>query len=251
MPELDPLESRLESGIRAFADRALTSVDAAATAEHARHHGRTARLSWPGIAVPIPVSILVVLALLLLALALSLGAGAAWDRQSSVLPIALASPSAPAPASHNPSPTPRPTPTVAPDAPANATGTGSSTVQSPGTITLDTKGIAHRQGVVIELTADMDDPRVTGTGTYQLDIDASGAFGFASGSLRLITADGAWEGSCTGSTWNDLRAGDLSCWLVGSAAHAGLTYYLDHRFGAGSEPDAFSGVILASTPPSP
>jgi hypothetical protein len=251
MPELNPFDTRLEAEIRAFADRALTSVDAAAMAEHATRHRRAGRLSWHGVVVPVPVSILIVLALLLAALALSLGAGAPWSHQGSVLPIALASPTAAAPASHTPSPTPRPTPTVAPDAPAYATGTGSSTVQSPGTTTLDAKGIAHTQDVVIELTADMDDPRVTGTGTYQLAIDASGAFGFASGSLRLITADGAWEGSCTGSTWNDLRAGDLSCWLVGSAAHAGLTYYLDHRFGAGSEPDAFLGVILASTPPSP
>ena len=35
MPELDPFDARLRAGVRSFADRALTSVDAAATADAA------------------------------------------------------------------------------------------------------------------------------------------------------------------------------------------------------------------------
>ena len=30
-----------------------------------------------------------------------------------------------------------------------------------------------------------------------------------------------------------------------------MTFYLNHRFGGGSEPDAFLGMILAAEPPSP
>ena len=64
---------------------------------------------------------------------------------------------------------------------------------------------------------------------------------------RAATNRVAWEGSCTGSTWNDLRAGDLSCWLVGSGAYKGLTYYMHARTVDLSV--AVDGVILPAPPP--
>ena len=132
-----------------------------------------------------------------------------------------------------------PTPTVAPDAPAYVTGTGIRTQQSAGTTTLDNKGIAHTLGVVIGVATDLDDPRVTGTGTYRLSVDASGSLGFTQGTFRLDVPGGAWEGTCSGSTWADLGAGQLSCWLPGSGSYAGMTLYLNHRFGEDRRPISF------------
>ena len=96
-----------------------------------------------------------------------------------------------------------------------------------------------------------DDPRVSGTGTYRLSVDASGSLGFTQGTLQLDVPGGAWAGTCTGSSWNDLGAGDLSCWLVGSGRYAGLTFYLNHRFAGGSDPDQLLGTIIPGEPPSP
>ena len=173
MPELDPFDARLGAGIRAFADRAQTSVDAAAMAEHARRHRRTGRLSWLGVAVPVPVSILIVLGLLLLALALAFGAGAPWSHQGSVLPIALASPTAPQPlAGHDPHRQLADARADADRRPGRPRARHRDRLLSgavPGHDHARQKGIAHTQGVVIEVTTDMDDPRVTGTGTYHLD----------------------------------------------------------------------------------
>ncbi len=92
-----PFDARLEAAVHLFADRAQTSVDAAATAERAmgqRHHGP---LAWLGIAVPVPVSILVVLALLVLALVVSLGIGAPRRGQDAALPVVAVSPAAASP----------------------------------------------------------------------------------------------------------------------------------------------------------
>jgi hypothetical protein len=97
----------------------------------------------------------------------------------------------------------------------------------------------------------MDDPRVNGTGTYRLGVDASGALGFAQGTLRLEVPGGSWDGTCSGSTWDGIGSGTLSCWLEGSGPYAGMTFYLSHRFGGEAEPDTLLGTILAAEPPSP
>ena len=60
MPELEPFDTRLGAAVHAFADRAQTSVDAAARPNGRCVRGIGARLGWLGIAVPVPVSILIV-----------------------------------------------------------------------------------------------------------------------------------------------------------------------------------------------
>jgi len=257
MPELDRFDARLETAVHAFADRALTSVDAASVAASAVGHRRTRPWAILDRSVPVPVPILAGALLLVAFLGWSVSGGGPFPVHVWLGPAATPT-EAPTPSpsptplpTPSPSPTPLPTPTVAPDAPAHVTGTGSSTVQSAGTTAPDDQGIAHTQGVVIAVVVTMGDPRATGTGTYNLDIDASGSLGFASGTLRLDTGDGSWSGRCTGSTRDALTAGDLSCWLEGGGTYLGLTYYLNHRFGGGPEPDAFQGVILANPPPSP
>lgn len=247
MPELDAFDARIDAAVRAFADRALTSVDAASVAASAVGHRRTGPWAILNRSVPIPVPLLAGALLLVAFLGWSVSGGGPFPVHVWLGPAATPT-QAPTP---SPSPTPLPTPTVAPDAPAYVTGTGSSTVQSAGTTAPDDQGIAHTQGVVIAVVVTMGDPRAAGAGTYDLDIDASGSLGFAAGTLRLDTGDGSWSGPCTGSTRDGLTAGDLSCWLKGGGTNLGLTYYLNHRFGGGPEPDAFQGVILANPPPSP
>lgn len=65
--------------------------------------------------------------------------------------------------------------------------------------------------------------------------------------MSLTSANGAWQGACTGGTWDDENSGDLSCWLVGSGAYKGLTYYM-HSRNVG-ELVAVDGVILPAAPP--
>ena len=154
MPELDPFDARLGAGVRAFADRAETSVNAAAMAEHARRHRRTGRLSWLGVAVPVPVSILVVLGMLAAFAGWSVTGGGPFRLGITLGPRPLPSPTAAPTPSATVTPTPSPMPTVAPDAAAHVTGTGSSTVQSVGKTMLDAKGIAHTQGIVIVVTTE-------------------------------------------------------------------------------------------------
>jgi hypothetical protein len=38
---------------------------------------------------------------------------------------------------------------------------------------------------------------------------------------------------------------------VGSERYAGLTFYLNHRFAGGSDPDQLLGTIIPGEPPSP
>ena len=249
MAELNPFDARLEHAVQAFADRAQTSVDAVAIATRAIGHRRTGPWVVLGRAVSVPVSVLVVGALLVALAGWSLTGGGPIPVRIWLGPVPTPT-AAPTP-SPTPSPTPTPTPTVAPDAPAYVTGTGIRTMQSAGTTTLDKNGIAHTLGVVIGFATNLDDPRVSGTGTYRLSVDASGSLGFTHGTFRLDVPGGAWEGTCTGSTWNDLGAGNLSGWLVGSGRYAGLTFYLNHRFIGGSDPDQLLGTIIPGEPPSP
>jgi hypothetical protein len=242
MPELDPFDIRLEHAVHAFADRAQTSVDAVAVAGRAVGHRRIGPWAVLGRAVPVPVPVLVVAAMLVAFAGWSITGGGPFPVRIWLGPAATPTAA--------PTPSPAPTPAVAPDAEAHVTGTGSSTQQSAGTTTVDQDGISHTRGIVIEVVTAMDDPRATGTGTYHMNLDGSGQLGFVSGSLRLETADGAWDGPCTGSTWAALSAGNLSCWLVGSGNHAGLTFYLNHVFAEAPEPDELLGTIVPAAPPS-
>jgi hypothetical protein len=243
MPERDPFDDRLAQAVHAFADRARTSVDAVAVAEQAIGPRRAGPLAMLGRAVPVPVGLLVIPLVLAWLLGWSLTGGGPFPIRPWTAPLATPTVA--------PTPTAAPTPTIAPDAPAHATGTASTTRRAAGTTTLDDNGLAHTSGVVLEVVATMDDPRIAGTGTYRVNVDADGALGFASGTLRLVAADGSWSGTCSGSTWDGLDAGNLSCWLAGDGPYAGMTLHLNHRFGGGSAPDDVSGTVYPGEPPSP
>jgi hypothetical protein len=192
--------------------------------------------------VPVPVSLLVVAASLL-----AFGAWSLIGRGPVPVHITLGPVATPT-AAPTPSPTPSPTPTIAPDTPAYVTGTASSTEQSHG-----------QSSVVIDVVTEMDDPRVTGTGTYQLVVNSTGQRAFASGTFRLEAAGGAWEGTCTGARWDGftpfydgIGGANLSCWLRGSGAFTTMTLYLNHRFAESYDArDELLGTIVPAEPPSP
>ena len=249
MPELDPFDARLEHAAHAFADRAQTSVDAVAVAGRAIGHRPTGVASVLSRAVPVPVPLLVVAALMLAFAGWSVSGGGPFPVRIWLGPVATPTAS--------PTPTPSPTPSVAPTAPALVTGTGSSTGRSPGTATPGEDGTAHWQGIVIDVVTTMDDPRVSGTGTFRLSSDASGQLGFVWGTFHLDAAGGSWEGTCTGAMWEGLTpfydgvaGATQSCWLQGTGSYAGMTFYLSYRFAGVSGPDALLGTIAPAKPPS-
>lgn len=252
MAELDPLDVRVERAVHAFADRAQTSVDAVAVAAHAIGHRRTGPWAVVSRSVPVPVPLLVVPLLLVAFLGWSLTGGGPFPIRIWLGPVATPT--------TGPTPSPTPTPTVLPLAPAHVTGTATSTQLSPKATPPAEGMLPPLTGAVLELVIEMDDPRVTGTGTLSARVDqGSGvALGFISGSLRLDTMAGAWEGPCSGASWSGLTpwydgvaGANLSCWLAGSGAYTGLTFYLNYRFAGWEAPDELEGTVFPAEPPSP
>jgi hypothetical protein len=243
MPELDPFDARLGAAVHGFADRAQTSVDAAATAERAMRQRRRGRLAWLGAAVPVPVSILVILALLVLALVASLGIGAPRRGQDAALPVVVDSPGA---ASIPPA-----TPDPASD------GQGDEVVTGKLTLALTTPYTDTRAGEVTQLrdgvittTAQMSDPRVSGTGTWNVSADLSPAVGPRWGTYRLENAAGAWDGTCSGAASDAGGGGAWSCRLTGSGAYDGYSYLFSATPSESGTGDV-RGVIVPGPPPSP
>jgi hypothetical protein len=113
-------------------------------------------------------------------------------------------------------------------------------------------GLTRVDGVVIEgIQLVLSDPRVTGRCTQHLSAVGSTAdgVGFQWGTMRIETADGAWEGSFRAAYWDGLQAeADGATWMVGSGAYEGLTFYLHYRGHAGPPADLV-GVILPAPPP--
>jgi hypothetical protein len=151
----------------------------------------------------------------------------------------------------SPPPAPRPSAAPAPGAPVGAThvrGTESVDLTTPYT-QHKVGGVMQYRGGVATVTAAMDDPRVTGTGTFAFSLDAFTVAATEWGPYRLENARGAWEGSCAGSSWDDGNRANGSCWLVGSGDYAGYTYYRWYRWIPGDV--TVEGIVFAGPPPSP
>ena len=235
MPELDPFDVQLGIAVRSFADRARTDVDAMAVATRAIRR-RRGIVDWLGRTVPVPVSVIVLVALLLVPLA--------WSWRSS-LPSNGGIGLTPTPVP-TPSPTPGLTPTPGPTHSANVSGTAQLVVESAGASELVGDETQIR-GIVITVSNAVDDPRASGSGTFHLSVDATGSLGFEWGTFRLENAAGAWEGACSGASWNDGNASDVACWLTGSGAYEGLTYYW-HGTNAGLAGNVVGTIVPAPVP---
>ena len=240
MRELDPFEVRLAAEVHAFADRAVTGVDAMEVAERSIRQRRRGILSLAVMPLPVPAAVLVTLALLVGLLAWSVSIGA---------------PRGPVPAVPVPSPTPtasgRPTPVPTTDGQGDeyVTGTEAATLVSEYTQT-KVGDITQVRGVVVRVVETMNDPRVSGTGTFSFSSDLyTTGLGPAWGTLRIENADGAWEGPCRGAgrSWGDAIA--RACWLAGSGAYEGYSYYLQAEAPSPSQAGSVQGLIYAGAPP--
>jgi len=247
MPELDPFDARLEAGIRGFADRALTIVDAAAVARQAAGQRRTGAWAVLGRSVPVPVSLIIVMALPLAFLAWSLQGQAPWSG-----PGTIVVPVSPTPVPTEGSPTLTPSPVPSTDGSGDEPVVGTEAVAGPtsgsGTVTIE-GDVTHLRDVTVTSLGSMNDPRVAGAATWEVSADLRSGIGPAWGTYRLETASGAWEGTCTGSLWADGTAGTRICSLVGSGSYTGFTYMLVATWSDGS--GDVRGVIVPGSLPAP
>jgi hypothetical protein len=228
MADHDVFDARLEAAVRGFADRAQTSVDAAAVAARAMRARRHGPLAWLDRSVPIPVPVLLVLVLLLAPVALTLTGSAPWVHRAIVTPVETPSPS---PTSPPPTPWPSTDATGYPEIGGAEVMTGIPT-EPGGTLVFDTA---------------VNDPRATGTGTWTYTWDRSDTTGPASGEYRMDGPDGTWTGTCRGSLAAD-GSGLRACWLTGSGTYEGLSYYLQADWPA-SGPGTVRGAIVPAPPP--
>jgi hypothetical protein len=238
MNEREPFDDRLAAAVRTLADGARTQVDAVEVAERTIGAGGRRRALGSRTVLPATVWLLILVALLLAAFAwgLSVGGGRR-TAQVVVPPVATVTP---APAA--------PTPTPDPLRDAHVSGDPLVTVASPGE-TSQVGDETRVTGIVYDLQEDVDDPRVAGFGTLTLDTRGTASMSYGSGDIHLDGADGAWDGTCTSSSWDDGRSISLSCWLTGTGAYQGLSYYRHSLSSAGSS--SFDGLILSAPPPSP
>jgi hypothetical protein len=133
------------------------------------------------------------------------------------------------------------------EGPEYVTGTDSALrVTQSGTETV-VGGVTQIRGQEMESLETMNDPRVSGTSRITLNGDLHDPVMAEWGTTRLENADGAWEGTWTGASWDAGGATNVSGWLVGTGAYAGFTYYF-HVFGP-STPYQVEGIIFEGSPP--
>ena len=233
MPELDPFEVRLAAEVHAFADQAATSVDAMEVAERSIRRRPHGILAWAATPLPVPAAVLVTLALLVGLLAWSVSIGAPRSGPIPAVPASSATP----------------VPTADGQGDEYVTGTETTTLVSSYTQT-EVDGVTQVRGVVVAVVEAMNDPRVSGTGTSSFSADLySNALGPAWGTMRIENAAGAWDGTCRGAGWNGGDAGARACWLTGSGAYQGYSYYLQATAPDPNRPGSVQGLIYPGSPP--
>ena len=188
-----------------------------------------------------------------LTLAASLAAACGAAAGPSMAPTPTPAPTA-APAA-TPTPTPEPTPTPTPLTPTD--GQGDEYVAGDDTLTLTTpytsavvNGVTQYRDGVITIVSVMNDPRVSGTATWKFSIDVYSTVGLEWGPYHLQNDKGAWDGTCSGGTWNAGSAIISSCWLAGSGDYAGHTYYRQFTGREGFY-GRVEGIIYPGSPPAP
>jgi len=156
---------------------------------------------------------------------------------------------------------PSPTPSAEPS--ASSAGPGEPlvvTARIPGggpdigkTTRTEVGGRVERRGTIYDLTITASDPRLQGDLTMSVDQDeypgAQGpeSFVFGAATLRIETADGAWQGSGTSFAVADAQS--CSMVLVGEGAYSGLYAALDVLDAVTGNGD-IDGVVFPAPPPS-
>lgn len=241
MRELDPFEARLAAAVHAFADSAETSVDAMEVAERSIRRRRRGILAWAVMPLPVPAAVLVTLALLVGLLAWSVSVGGPRPGPLPLVPAPSATPTV--------SQKPTPVPATDGQGDENVVGAEATTLVSDYTQT-KVGDVTQVRGVVLKVVETMNDPRVSGTGTFSFSADLyASAVGPAWGTMRIENAGGAWEGTCRGAGWNGGDAGARACWLAGSGGYQGYSYYLQATAPTPSQPGSVEGLLYPGAPP--
>jgi len=194
-----------------------------------------------------PARWILVLALVSLAAA-ACGAAATTSPAPSGAPTQAATATAAPTAAATARPTPTPMATTDGVGPEYVTGTSSLSVMKEATQTIVGNVVQYR-GQEMWGTGEMSDPRIAGTQVITLNGDMYGDVMSEWGTTRLENAQGTWEGTWTGASWNDGTATSVTGWLVGGGDYAGWTYYF-HVYGA-SMPWTAEGIIFEGSPPAP
>jgi hypothetical protein len=180
---------------------------------------------------------------------------AACGAAATPTPAATAAPTSAAIASADPTTTPAPTATPLPTTPGTGdqfvTGTEGSVALLTNYTETKVGEVTQLRGGVVSAYQTMNDPRVTGRVTYSdINLDTYTKVAPEWMKARLENDGGAWEGSCTGASWDSGTASDGTCWLVGTGGYAGYTYYYYHSLGGGTTGNV-QGIIYPGSPPKP
>jgi hypothetical protein len=139
-------------------------------------------------------------------------------------------------------PSATPVPSVEPMAPAKVTGAATLIQTDEGTES-GTGDRLHISGMVVKSTEESSDPRVDGgKSTARVTVDTVGDYGWETVEMVIEKDGGTWEGTCSGAIRGSGNASSLSCWLTGTGAYSGLTYYF-HGLSMGTT-SRNEGVIL-------
>lgn len=106
----------------------------------------------------------------------------------------------------------------------------------------------YRGGEVV-LSDTMNDPRVDGTVTFTFSVDLYGVAASEWGTMKVENGNGAWEGPCTGGVWAEGAGIAWSCWLTGSGAYDGYTYYKQTQMDTTDLYAKVIGVVYPGDPP--
>jgi hypothetical protein len=151
-----------------------------------------------------------------------------------------------------PTPTAAPTPTPWPSSPGtgdqHVVGTMSGSLAAPYTTeTPGPDGVGHIRGGILTGTSTANDPRATGTVEIAFNLDTYTNVGSEWATATFKNGQGAWEGTCAGGGWDAGNRSLMSCWLTGSGAYKGYTFYFQHA--AYDVRAEFDGIIFPGTPP--
>lgn len=130
--------------------------------------------------------------------------------------------------------------------------TGTETIHS--NVVVDSKDqvgdVMQWRGVHATSDEAASDPRVSGAGTIDGNIDIYGMNGVQWGTFRIENDGGAWEGTYRGAIYGGYLDNGTA-WLVGSGDYEGLTYY--YAFGGNNTDSVLEveGFIFPGEAPIP
>lgn len=101
----------------------------------------------------------------------------------------------------------------------------------------------------VTFTTEMNDPRVSGTLTFDFGLDVYENAASQWGTMKLVNDGGTWEGPCTGGSWDGGDGLIWSCWLTGSGGYDGWTYYRQTSKRLGDTGDQVVGIVYPGEPP--